>query len=78
MDRAPKRSRRLAEKRRRASKRAGRMSVGDALDVFTHEVDVTNLAEARAMNSARKAAALRENQTASNSEKNWLTNYLAN
>ena len=39
------------------------MSVGDALDVFTHEVDVTNLAEARAMNSARKAAALRENQT---------------
>ena len=39
------------------------MSVGDALDVFTHEVDATNLAEARAMDSARKAAALRENQT---------------
>ena len=55
MDRAPKRSRRLAEKRRRAGERAGRMSVGDALDVFTHEADVTNLAEARAMDSARKA-----------------------
>ena len=37
------------------------MSVGDALDVFTHEVDATNLAEARAMDSARKAAARREN-----------------
>ena len=39
------------------------MSVGEALDADTHEVDVTNLAEARAMNSARKAAALREKQT---------------
>ena len=63
MDRAPKRSRRLAEKRRRASKQAGRMSVGDALDVFAHEVDSTNLAESRAMDSDRKAAALRESQT---------------
>ena len=39
------------------------MSVGEALDVATHGVDVTNLAEARAMDSARKAAALRERQT---------------
>ena len=60
MDRAPKRSRRLAEKRRRAGERAGRMSVGEALDVVTHGVDVTNLTETRAMNIVHKAAALRE------------------
>ena len=39
------------------------MSVGEVLDADTHEVDATNLAEARAMDSARKAAARRENQT---------------
>ena len=49
MDRAPKRSKRLAEKRRRAGGRSHEMSVGEALDADTHEVDSTNLAEARAM-----------------------------
>ena len=39
------------------------MSVGEALDADTHEVDTTNLTEARVMNSARKAAARREKQT---------------
>ena len=63
MDRSTRKSRRLANKRRRVGERAGRMSVGEALDVATHGVDVTNLAEARAMDSARKAAALRERQT---------------
>ena len=63
MDRAQRRSDRLAEKRRRAGKSSREMSVGRALDADAHEVDSTNLAEARAMNSARKAAALRESQT---------------
>ena len=63
MDRAPKRNKRLAEKRRRAGGRSHEMSVGEALDTDAHEVDSTNLAEARAMNSARKAVALRERQT---------------
>ena len=59
MDRAPKRIKRLAEKHRRAGGRSHEMSVGEALDADTHEVDATNLAEARAMDSARKAAARR-------------------
>ena len=63
MDRSPKRSRRLAEKHRRVGGRSHEMSVGEALDADTHEVDSTNLAEARAMDSARKAAARREKQT---------------
>ena len=59
MDRAQRRSRRLADKRRRTQSRSGgkRMSVGDAFGVRAHEgVDVTNLAEANAMNSAYAAA----------------------
>ena len=59
MDRTKRRSRRLAEKRRRTRGRSGkkRMSVGDAFGVRAHEgVDVTNLAEANAMNSAYAAA----------------------
>ena len=63
MDRAPKRSERLVNKHRRAGGRSHEMSVGEALDSDTHEVDSTNLAEARAMNNAHKAAARRENQT---------------
>ena len=63
MDRAQRKSERLAEKRRRAGRRSHEMSVGEALDADTHEVDSTNLAEARAMDSARKAAARREKQT---------------
>lgn len=63
MDRANRKSERLAEKRRRAGRRSHEMSVGEALDADTHEVDSTNLAEARAMDSARKAAARREKQT---------------
>ena len=61
MDRTKRRSRRLAEKRRRTHSRSGkkRMSVGDAFGVRAHEgVDVTNLAEANAMNSAYAAAAI--------------------
>ena len=60
MDRTKRRSRRLAEKRRRTHSRSGkkRMSVGDAFGVRAHEgVDVTNLSEAHAMNSAYAAAA---------------------
>ena len=56
-ERTVRRSRRLATKRRRA-RRAPRMSVGEAIGAPLHEDDVTNLAEARAMNSAREAAAL--------------------
>ena len=63
MDRSQRRSDRLAKQRRRAGKSSREMSVGEALDADTHEVEATNLAEARAMNSARKAAALRESQT---------------
>ena len=63
MDRAQRKSERLAEKRRRAGRRSHEISVGEALDADTHEVDATNLAEARAMDSARKAAARREKQT---------------
>ena len=63
MDRAQRRSDRLAKKRRRAGKSSREMSVGEALDADTHEIDVTNLAEARVIHSARKAAALRESQT---------------
>ena len=63
MDRATRKSERLTNKRRRAGGRSHEMSVGEALDADTHEVDSTNLAEARAMDSARKAAARRENQT---------------
>ena len=57
MHRATRRSRRLADQRRRAGQPTARMSVGEALDVSTYQVDVTNLAEARAMDSARAAAA---------------------
>ena len=57
MHRATRRSRRLADQRRRAGQPATRMSVGEALDVPTYQVDVTNLAEARAMDSVRAAAA---------------------
>ena len=56
MDRATRKSERLANKRRRAGRRSHEMSVGEALDADTHEVDSTNLAEARTMDSARKAA----------------------
>ena len=57
MDRAPRRSRRLAKQRRRARKpKDKRMSVGEALGAPTHQVDATNLAEARAMHGAREAA----------------------
>ena len=63
MDRATRKSERLAKQRRRAGKSSREMSVGEALDADAHEVDATNLAEARAMNSARKAAARREKQT---------------
>ena len=59
MDRTKRRSRRLAEKRRRTRKSGKRrMSVGDAFGVRACEgVDVTNLAEANAMSSAIAAAA---------------------
>ena len=57
MYRATRRSRRLADQRRRAGQPTARMSVGEALDVSTYQVDVTNLPEARAMDSARTAAA---------------------
>ena len=59
MDRTKRRSRRLAEKRRRTRKSGKRrMSVGDAFGVRAcEEVDVTNLAEAHAMSSAIAAAA---------------------
>ena len=59
MDRTKRRSRRLADKRRRTRKSGkGRMSVGDAFGVRAcEEVDVTNLAEAHAMSSAIAAAA---------------------
>ena len=58
MDRAPRRSRRLAKQRRRAGKpKDKRMSVGEALGAPAYQVDATNLAEARAMHSARAAAA---------------------
>ena len=63
MDRAQRKSERLAEKRRRAGRRSHDMSVGEALDADTHEVNATNLAEARAMDIARKAAVRREKQT---------------
>ena len=63
MDRAQRKSERLIEKRRRAGRRSHEISVGESLDADTHEVDATNLAEARAMDSARKAAARREKQT---------------
>ena len=46
MDRAQRKSERLAEKRRRAGRRSHEMSVGEALDADTHEVDATNLTEA--------------------------------
>lgn len=58
-----RKSRRLADKHRRVGKGSKRMSVGEALDADTHGVDVTNLVEAHAMQSARKAVALREQQT---------------
>ena len=63
MDRTQRKSERLASKRRCVGRRSHEMSVGEALDVDTHEVDATNLAEARAMDSARKAATRREKQT---------------
>ena len=63
MDRATRKSERLAKQRRRAGGRSHEMSVGEALDADTHEVDSTNLAEARAMDSSRKAADRREKQT---------------
>ena len=47
MDRAQRKSERLAEKRRRVGRRSHEMSVGEALDADTHEVDTTNLAGAR-------------------------------
>ena len=60
MDRTKRRSRRLAEKRRRTRKSGTRrMSVGDAFGVRACEgVDVTNLAEANAMSSAIAAATI--------------------
>ena len=64
MDRAQRKSERLAEKKhRRVGRRSHEMSVGEALDADTHEVDSTNLAEARAMDNARKATTRREKQT---------------
>ena len=63
MDRSQRKSERLTNKRRRAGRRSHEMSVGEALDTDTHEVDATNLAEASAMDSAREAAARREKQT---------------
>ena len=59
MDRATRKNERLVKQRRRAGKSSREMSVGEALDAGAHEVDATNLTEARAMNSARKAAARR-------------------
>ena len=54
MDRAPRRSRRLAKQSRRARRSQERMSVGDAYGVHAHdEVDATNLSEARAMRITR-------------------------
>ena len=47
MDRAQRKSERLTEKRRRAGRRSHEMSVGEALDADAHEVDETNLSEAR-------------------------------
>ena len=39
------------------------MSVGEVMNVDTHEGDVTNLIETRAMNSVHKITTLRERQT---------------
>ena len=55
MDRAQRKSERLAEKRRRAGRRSHDISVGEALDADTHEVDATNLTEARAMGKTNPA-----------------------
>ena len=56
MEHTIRRSRRLAQKRRRV-RQPPRMSIGEAYGTPAGEGDGVNLAEARAMNSARKAAA---------------------
>ena len=59
MDRAKRKSRRLAEQRRRAGESEDVMSVGEALNANSHGVDVANLVEARAMHSAHKVVTQR-------------------
>ena len=63
MDRTKRTNRRLVEKLRSVVRQPNEMSVGEALDADAHEVDSTNLVEARAMNSDHKAATRRGNQT---------------